>query len=242
MSKNVIPKHILWYTIVTQNNVWGIKMSSNIKNVKYKVELKLALCFTMAGEEIIEHKIIDNNNGYPYNIKQKTVNIEDRPIPVIPKDAAHRVDTTLKSYEQIPCKINGCLTSILLDEASDEFLLHSRLLEEVQNENARGSYYMNSTLRKVIYLAYGFEYQEECKKMLHQDQEKCKKLLHQDQEECEIFLHQYNGYLTDFDRNVECFNLTGSMFHGTVKEINMDMPEITRLVEETRKNLQKIRK
>lgn len=195
-------------------------MSSNIKNLKYIVELRLGMCFTMTEEEKVEYKIIDDKVGYPYNIKQQIVTAKDKQIPMIPKDTVHRVDTVLKSYDQIPCKINGNLTSILLDTNSDSNLLHGELLERVQNENARASYYTEGTLRKTQYLAYGFEFEDEDSN----------------------YIHQYSGYLTDFERNLECFQLTGSMFHQSIREINMHACEIEKLAVESRKRLQKTRK
>ena len=200
----------------------NIKINSNVKKLRYTVNLKLATCFFMTDEEKIEYKVIDSKDGYPYNIKYQTIKIEDRQIPLLPKDTVHRIDTTIRSYDQIPCKINGNLTSILLNPALDleedgSILLHGELLERVQNENARLSYYTNGALRRTQYLAYGFEFQDEYSNDVH----------------------QYSGFLTDFDRNRCCFERTGSIFHGTVREISTDRSEILNLATEAKKLLQK---
>jgi len=209
---------MVYYSYITQSKMWGIKMSSTIENVRYTVYLKQGMCFSTTEQVQKEYEVIDSRKKYPYNTKERKIEIEEQRVPVLGVKSTNKIHTVLKEYDQIPCMINGRLSSIVVDKNDGTARLHSELVEDIQNENARIFYNSASTYKITQYLSYGFEFElEDC-------------------------IFRYGGFLTPYDRDRFCFEQTGSMFHGSVENIEIDMHEVDFLAERIKENRQKIKK
>ena len=190
-------------------------MSGKIKNFKYFVSLNQCLCTGTCHEEKREYQLIINDINSSSK-KESKVAVTTKQVPRGTENNVRKIHTVLEQYEQVYCNINNQITRILINKKNrNNYIMHSHLLEQIQDENARKLHFSTGNIVMTLYPSYGFQYEEEgC-------------------------MYEYQGFLTQYERNLFCFEKTGTMIHNEVTDINMHLEGIDKVLTKNNSQNQK---
>ncbi len=170
-------------------------MSSKIKNLKYHVTLNSAIFVGTSIRENVTYQTYDTNARPCFRKYDKIVCTNIKNIPQVEEDSKRFIQTTLKKYEQFSCLLDGKISSVLLEDETDHYLLYRTLLEQIERKNAKDHYYNSEFGRTTLYLTYGYQFEKDGR------------------------IRQYEGFFNSFERDIACYQKTGIMYGENIAEL-----------------------
>ncbi len=170
-------------------------MCSKIKNIKYSVTLNSAIFVGISVKESITYQRYSAKAVPCYQEYDKIVCINTENRPQVEENSKRYVHAVLKKYEQVNCLVDGSVSSVLLEEGTDDYLLYSTLLEQIERKNAKNHFYNTEFGRTTLYLTYGYQFEKDG------------------------IIRQYDGFLNSFERDLLCYQKTGVMHGENISEL-----------------------